>query len=182
MRYFSSILLFAVVFSLPAWAQDEVGGIRIGYHSAGVYADGSQLFDSHNNMYVGLFRDNRIIPMLHIGTGLEYFQNGWSNGDDTYRKLHTISVPAYAKLKIGPVFALAGVAANFKVSEKVMDSGQEVEIADDDKAAVFDLPISAGLGVKFLMITVELRYHWGTIESIPGTKNQYLQIGLGVSM
>jgi len=177
---FSFLLLFAIT---DLKAQDDgLGGIRIGYHSPGFYSDGNQFESSLNNFYVGFFRDNKLVPAIHLGTGLEYFQNGWKTDDDNMRQLHTLSIPVHAKFKIGPVFALGGIAANIKVSEKLTTAGSEVELSDDLKASSFDLPLVLGAGVKFLFITVEVRYHWGTMEVVDGYKSQYLQIGAGFSL
>ena len=101
---------------------DKVGGIRFGAHAATMVKDGSSPDTSNylNSFYVGFFRDSKIAAILYFGSGLEYFQNGLDYSTNSKRVLHTISIPLDLKVKLGPVFALGGIAANFKVSEKLV--------------------------------------------------------------
>ena len=110
-------------------------------------------------------------------------------------KTSYISIPIHLRVKLGPVFALAGIAANFKVSES--KSG-DFENTDTSKpvysdANAFDLPLVFGAGLKFLMFSIEARYHWGTQPigtrtdmPVSGTTRQtdytiqYLQLGASV--
>jgi len=187
MRKLNSFVLaaFLLTVSIGIHAQKKdggkVGGIRFGYHSAAMYDDGSKLSGTknHQGFYLGFFRDNKLIPALHLGTGLEYFQNGYRVDDDNKLVLHYLSVPLNIKAKLGPVFALTGFAPSFKVSEKVFIDG--AKSTPDEKSKGFDVPFHLGAGVKILFITIEARYHWGIIELHNGVKSQYLQIGAGVS-
>jgi len=171
--------------TLSIYAQKEdgkkIGGIRFGYHSAAMYDDGSKLSGTtnHQGFYLGFFRDNKLIPALHLGTGLEYFQNGYRVDDDNKLVLHYVSIPLDLKVKLGPLFALTGLAPSFKVSEKAMVNG--TSSTPDEKSKGFDAPFLLGAGFKILFITVEARYHWGLIELHEGIKSQYLQIGAAVS-
>jgi len=161
----------------------KVGGIRVGWHAASLIEDGTKPDTAHNlnSFYVGFFRDTKIMPMLRFGSGLEYFQNGMSYTGDAKRVLHTISVPLDLKVKLGPVFALGGIAANFKVSEKIKINGEYVSPLNSDKSAWFDLPLFLGAGVKILFVTIEARYHWGLIEVRDGKHSQYFQLGAALS-
>lgn len=182
-----TVLIFAG--TLLTWAQSNnskeqrVGGIRAGWQAATLVKDGNRpdTAQNLNRFYVGFFRDTKIIPMLHFGSGLEYFQNGISYTNDFERVLHTISVPLDLKVKLGPVFALGGIAANFKVSEKVKIGGEYVTPLEGDKSAWFDAPVFLGAGLKIAFVTIEARYHWGLIEVRDGKHSQYLQIGAGLS-
>jgi len=166
-------------------AQDKekknVSGIRGGWHSATMVTDGADPFNgsSLDNFYIGFFNDNKIAPLLHFGKGLEYFQNGAAYTDNTKRVLHTVSVPLYLKLKLGPVFALGGIAGNFKVNEDY--TGHGINPSDSDKSEWFDAPVFLGAGAKILFVSVEARYHWGLLEVRDGFKSHYLQIGAAVS-
>ncbi len=162
---------------------NKVGGIRAGWQAAALVKEGSKP-DTANNLnsfYVGFFRDTKIIPMLHFGSGLEYFQNGMSYTTGSERVLHTISVPLDLKVKLGPVFALGGIAANFKVSEKVKIGGEYVTPMEADKSEWFDIPVFLGAGVKIFFVTIEARYHWGLLEVRNGRHSQYFQLGAGLS-
>ena len=164
-------------------SKDKVGGIRFGAHAATLVKDGSSPDSSNymNSFYVGFFRDNKIAPMLFLGSGLEYFQNGFEYTKNSKRVLHTISVPLDLKVKLGPVFALAGIAANFKVSEKIVLGDNKYDPSDDAKFHWFDAPVFLGVGVKIFFITIEGRYHWGIVDAKNEYFNRYFQLGLGLS-
>ena len=146
-------------FTVPARDKGtkKIGGIRGGFHSATMVADGSKpdSVNSLNSFYVGIFHDNKIAPILHFGTGLEYFQNGLKYSGNTERKLHTLSVPLYLKVKLEPVFALGGAAPSFKLKEQVEYKGSAYNPGDTDKAKGFDVAAFLGAGIKILFVTVE---------------------------
>lgn len=177
----------AVFFCTSMFAQDSEpnnkSGIRAGWHSATLVADGKEPSGSSNldNFYVGFFNENKIAPLFRFGKGLEYFKNGIAYSSKSERILHTISVPLYLKAKLGPVFALGGIAANFKVSEKYTIGSSEIDPIDSDKSDWFDAPVFLGAGVKILFVTIEARYHWGLIEVNNGRKSQYFQLGAAFS-
>jgi hypothetical protein len=160
-----------------------VSGIRGGFHAASLVMDGSKPNEASalNNFYIGFFNDNKLAPMFYFGKGLEYFQNGIAYTSNSERILHTVSVPLYLKLKLGPVFGLGGIAGNFKVSEKFSAGDYEVSPTDSDKSNWFDAPVFLGAGVKIFFVSVEARYHWGLIEVRNGLKSQYFQVGAAVS-
>jgi len=162
---------------------NKVGGIRAGWHYAVLEKSGGRpdTTNALNSFYVGFFRDTKIIPLLNFGSGIEYFQNGMEYTNNSSRILHTISVPLDLKLKLGPVFVLGGIAANFKVSEKVKIGGEYVTPLEADKTNWFDLPVFVGAGLKIWFVTVEARYHWGLLEARNGYYNQYFQLGAGIS-
>ena len=182
---FTAALLLGAL-ALQAQEKDQKSqkvGIRAGFHAATLVKDGSKpdTANSLNNFYVGFFRDTKIIPLLHFGAGIEYFQNGLSYSKSSERILHTISVPLDLKVKLGPVFALGGFAANFKVSEKVKIGDETVNPLEGDKSSWFDVPFFLGAGLKLAFVTIEARYHWGLIDARNGYYNQYLQVGAGIS-
>ena len=179
------IAVLGVICALSVNAQDSerVGGIRFGYHRAAMFIDGDRLSGTTNfdNFYIGFFRDNKIAPLFSIGTGLEYFQNGAKVDDNNKRVLHTVSIPVNLKVKVGPVFGLAGFGANFKVSEKVFFDGTSTTPDENDKTKVFDAPFILGAGAKIAFISLEGRYHWGLLDVNNGSHNQYFQLGLALS-
>lgn len=188
MKKCASLLIATLISGLCLiQAQDKegnkVGGIRAGWHSAGLFEDGSKpdTANSLNSFYVGFFRDTKIIPLLHFGSGIEYFQNGMEYSSNTKRVLHTLSVPLDLKLKLGPIFALTGFAANFKVAERVVYNGEGAKPIDSDLSNWFDVPFILGAGVKIWKVSVEARYHWGLLEVRNGRHSQYLQIGGAIS-
>ena len=184
------LFVFAAAFSLitaDLQAQDKegprFGGLRFGYHSSKYVKDGNTwgTGDPDETFYVGLMRDSKLIPMLHLGTGLEYFKNGVKLADGIQRDFHYLSIPINVKLKLGPAFASAGFAPSFKVAERYVTDGNSEKPSDDMKAEWFDIPFFVGAGVKIWMLTLEARYHWGLLEVTDGYKSQYFQLGLGLS-
>lgn len=158
-------------------------GIRAGFHSAAMVYEGSKpdTAKSLSSFYVGLFRDNKIAPILHFGTGIEYFQNGLKYTNNSKRVLHTLSIPLDLKVKLGPVFVLGGAAANFKVKEQIVIGDNKNNPMEGDKTKGFDIAAFAGAGVKILFISVEARYHWGLIDARNSLKHRYFQLGAAVS-
>ncbi len=160
---------------------NEVGGIRAGWNYSQYFNGGNSLAGTtdYSSFYAGFFRDNRIIPMLHFGTGIEYYQNGSKTNDNNQRVLHYIGVPLYLKFKIGPVFALSGFEPSFKVGEKNTLLGQDLD--PPQSANWFDAPFFLGAGLKIAIFSVEIRYHWGTVDAFNSAKSQYLQLGGAIS-
>jgi len=164
-------------------SSEKVGGIRAGYHAATLALPDSDV-DTTNvlgGFYAGFFRDNKVASILHIGTGLEYFKNGTEYSENSSRVLHTISIPVSLKVKLGPVFALGGIGANFKVSEKLVINDTSYDLSDDQKSNWFDAPVFLGAGVKLWFLTIEARYHWGLLEVNNGYHSRYFQLGAGLS-
>lgn len=182
-----TFLVFTAVIS--TYAQNEkiekpyIFGIRAGWHSALIYKDGAGLATTEplNSLYLGVFNEFKIIPILHAGVGVEYFQNGFqSNLIDLKRKLHYISIPLYLKVALGPIYITGGTALNFKVAETNIIWDMVIDPLEENKSKVFDLPLQAGLGVKIFMFSIEARYHWGMLDVNRGAKNQYFQLGAAV--
>lgn len=173
MKKLSVVLLFTVLtipFAHKLYAGDF--GLRAGWQSALLTFSDADNSDALSSFYVGAFKENSIIPFLDYGLGLEYAQMGGSDKTFGDYKLGYVGIPLYLKAKVGPVFAVAGSGINFNVSE-----------TDDiypESVNAIDVPVYAGLGLKFLMLSIEARYHWGMIEIHEETKNAYLQVGLAV--
>lgn len=176
-----AIILAFVTLEINAADGDRVGGLRFGYHSSVLAMDGNTWGDPIQSFYLGFTRDNKLIPLLHLGTGLEYFKNGVKLTDGIQRDFHYLSVPINAKLKLGPIFALTGFAPSFKVAERYITDGNSVKPSDDLKAEWFDIPFFVGAGVKIWMLSLEARYHWGLLEVTDGYKSQYFQLGMALS-
>jgi len=181
-----SVLLFA---SINSYGQDDDKnkGVRAGWQSSNFYVDGEGA-DPLSSFYVGFTGEKSIIPLLKFGSGLEYFQNGTQTtiANETFQyKAHVISIPLYLKLKLGPVFALGGAAANFNIAHNYKVGDNSSDVPDDLKVNTFDVPVFAGLGVKILMFSIEARYHWGMLDTSKSdatdSKVQYFQIGAGIS-
>ncbi|MEQ8325065.1 MAG: outer membrane beta-barrel protein [Vicingaceae bacterium] len=172
------LIFLSITAALSARAEGDTKliGIRAGYQYANVNLSGSNL-GPVNGFYVGAFKNNKLVPTLHWTYGLEYFQTGYDKSDTNRLTMGTLSIPLNLKLKAGPIFALAGVSANFKLSE---DS--KFPPSQDISTKSFDLPVHVGLGFRVAVINIEARYHFGTMDVLnSGGKSNYLQLGLGFS-
>lgn len=178
-------ILLTFAFFITCFGQDKqkVGGIRGGWHSASLVSDGSKpdTANSLSTFYVGLFRDNKIIEILSFGTGLEYFQNGLKYSDNLKRVIHTVSIPVNLKVKIGPVFARGGAAANIKMAERIIIGEEKNKPSEDNRSKWFDVAAFAGVGVQILFVSVEARYHWGLLDVKNGMHSRYFQLGAALS-
>jgi hypothetical protein len=162
-------------------------GIRFGHQSANLFKDSKPYedFTSLSTFYIGTFKYFKVFPFVKFGSGLEFFQTGTVSTNKNKMHLYYLSVPFNLHVKLGPFFALGGIAPSFKVSEKWEISGDKINPASDDKTNWFDAPVFVGAGFKFLMFSIEARYHWGTMSLYDGGvgegyKNQYFQLGLGI--
>ena len=70
-----TLAVLMIGLSISSYA-DGKKGIRAGFQTSNLYYDGSGMNDISKSFYVGLFKENKIIPMLHIGSGFEYSQIG----------------------------------------------------------------------------------------------------------
>ncbi|RLD67144.1 MAG: hypothetical protein DRI84_03270 [Bacteroidetes bacterium] len=184
--YALAILLIGL--SISTYAGDKFG-IRAGYQASNLYNGSTSLYGVKHAFYVGVFKDVKMLPFLHFGMGLDYFQNGSYEDASNNISLHYLSVPLNLKLKLGPFFVLAGAAPSIKISESWTDSGTKFKPSSDLKSNSFDLPVFAGIGFKVAIVSFEARYYYGTIDvnnntlsGFDGYNNQYLQLGMAVSI
>lgn len=181
---FIALILISISFSLSA--QDKFG-IRAGFQAGNLYNSGSLYEKGLNTFYVGVFKEFKVIPLLKFDAGIDYNQNGSLN-DTLSIKLGYISVPLNVKIKLGPIYGLVGAAPSFKISETWTSNDQEINI-DNFKSNFFDVPVFLGVGFKVAVISIEARYYVGTmsindnaISGLQDYKNQYLQLGLALSI
>lgn len=180
--------LFILLLSTGLYAEDnndnKLMGVRAGWQYSGIYSDGAlpDGFDPLSSFYAGFFKEIKLVPLLRFDAGLEYAPVGIVNSNtDTKTVLHYLSVPLNLRVKLGPIYALGGAAANFRLAEKYTVAGQSYTPEDDEKSKVFDVPVYLGLGVKLFILSIDARYYWGTIDVYDNNdvsnKSQYLQIG-----
>jgi len=181
-----TLVLIAICLALPnmvhAQKDDKkhLSGIRAGWQLSTLAKDGASPDTTNqlNSFYVGFSNETKIARLFYWGKGIEYFQNGTEYTKNTRRIFHTISVPVSLKLKIGPVFGMAGAAANFKISEKYEFGDTSYE--PPKKANWFDVPVFLGAGVKIFFVSVEARYHWGLLDATNNFYNRYFQLGAAI--
>jgi hypothetical protein len=153
-------------------------GIKGGWQSSNMYRDGNSVYSDLNSFYIGFFNEVKASEKWSGSSGLEYFQNGFEGGGTNF-KMHTISIPMAAKLYIGPVYGLVGVALNFRLSDNREDFPN---IVTDTR--FFDLPLSVGFGARINRFQFDAKYNYGLFSAanVNGRayKNRYFQIGFGV--
>ncbi len=181
------ILLLICLFSQLGFGQssskddDGLGlpnGFRIGFQSSHFIQEGSSIADNLNRGYIGYIRKVHLVPFLHLETGLEYMIAGSQQNKDSKLELHYITLPAQGVFKIGPIVALGGINANFRVAENYTVNGEKIKRSGGDRSAAFDLALDAGAGFNFLALTAEFRYYWGLLEVENNTFNRYWQAGI----
>jgi len=182
------LLTFIIMIGLSLNAQSKDDdkpakiGVRAGWHYAGMFENNEMLngTEHSNAFYVGVFKEKKLIPLLRIGSGLEYFENGYKINDNAKREIHTISVPLYLKVKLGPLYVTGGTGFNFRISEELPGNAL-LDPLNNEKTNFFDMPFQLGAGLKILMFSVEARYNWGIFDVNGDASNQYLQVGFTVS-
>lgn len=176
---FTISMVAALLVSMNLEAQERRSGIRAGYLLSTSDLDGTSAL---HGFYAGFAHDRPLgqskIFWGHGGT--EYTQAGWQITDDTFHRLHYISLPSALKVKLGPVFVQGGLAFNFKVAERVYIDGEDAK-TDENKSRFFNLPVHAGLGLMLGPVTVEARYNYGLLKvHDDGYHVGYLQLGAGL--
>ncbi len=181
----SFLLLITVLFLVIATSVQAGGkiGVRAGYQMASFHVNGSMMENTSNlnSFYLGVFKEKDLIPMLDLGYGLDFMQNGTQYASANKYVINYLSVPVYVKAKIGPVYGLTGLAANFKLSDKVTNE-YNTTTPSDYLAKNFDMPLFIGGGFNILIFSIEARYNWGMIpiNDVSHAKNHYLQVGATV--
>ena len=99
--------------------------------------------------------------------------------------MHTLSLPSVAKVFIGPIYGMAGLAFNFKLTDNREDfPGGAQSSVRVNQTNFFDIPLSLGLGIQIARFQVEAKYNWGLFNSVYidglANKNRYLQVGAAV--
>ena len=146
MKNLSSLIAFTLIIALSpvdihAADGDRVGGLRTGYHSAQFNLNGDFVGEPIQTFYLGFFRDQKVMPVMHFGSGLEYYKNGTRFDSENLRELHYLSIPLNLKFKLGPVFALGGAAPSFRVADRITTEGVKGKPTDDEKSSWFDIPL-----------------------------------------
>jgi len=188
MKQFLLLSIFIAFVALSSESVQAQGkrsiGIRAGYQSSGLF-DGSDRVSGTSNyssFYVGVFKENKILPFLHWGTGLEYCQNGAGLPDNDKQVIKYLGLPVHLKAKIGPVYALVGVQPKVKIGEKIIIDDEKTSPTDEQKSKTMDLPAYGGLGFNILIVSIEARYHYSLFETNHGARNAYLQLGATIHL
>ncbi len=178
------VVLCSTVFNGETIAQAT--GLRAGFQSSNIKGDDSPEVNALSNFYIGAFHINDFAGFFGFYKGVEYFQAGLYNNEENFKRVHTISVPLMLRAKIGPAFVNAGFGANFKISEKAQEFGEDLLQDDQRKSPFLDVPVLVGGGIKIAIVTIEARYGYGLLNATKlenaDLHNSYWQIGIGVSL
>ena len=183
MKHFFFFFLFVALATISTKQLQAQGkrsiGVRAGYQISGIYIDSHKIAGTsmYSSFYMGVFKEKKIVPFLHLGIGLEYCQNGAIRPDDNDQVIKYVGIPVHLKAKLGPLYALVGVQPKVKLSEKINIDGKKTTPADELKSKTIDLPAYGGVGFNILMLSLEARYYCSMFETNHGARNAYLQIG-----
>ncbi|MCZ4408834.1 outer membrane beta-barrel protein [Cryomorphaceae bacterium 1068] len=185
MKYLSIVIASFLLFSisdLKAQKDSEKPSTVI-FTAGWSYADlnqGDESTDSRNGLHIGLRKDIKLFPTMHLETGALYVQKGATFdleelGTLEYQ-LDYIDIPAALKFKFGGLYALGGVSGNIRIKSEV--EGEKV-----DNINPFSLSSSLGAGFKFLMFSIDARWNHTLTDIVKdndGDKiyNSYFLIGL----
>ncbi|MCH2215619.1 MAG: porin family protein [Flavobacteriales bacterium] len=179
-------ILLALVFVLvlcSVKAQDKSDKPASVIFTAGwSFADlnqGNLSTDARSGFYIGLRRDIKLFPTLHIETGALYVQKGATRELNDSREefeLDYIDIPAALKLKLGGLYALGGVSGNVRLSSKI--GGEKAKGIQP-----FSLSSTLGAGFKFLMFSIDARWNHTLTDILKDNEddrmfNSYFLIGL----
>lgn len=174
---FTSILANSI-YSVKAQGKHSIG-IRAGYQISGLFEGTKKVVGTSNygGFYAGVFKENKIIPFLHWGAGLEFCKNGAGLDGGDKHVINYLGIPAYLKAKAGPVYALAGVQPKVKIGEKIIINDELTNPTDEQKSKTFDLPAFGGVGINILIVSLETRFYYSMFETNHGARNAYWQFG-----
>lgn len=94
MKQFYLISVFVAIMTISIQYLQAQGKriieIRAGYQISGLFDSSERVSGTSNlgSFYASVFKENKIIPFLHWGTGLEYCINGAEFGDNSKQKIH----------------------------------------------------------------------------------------------
>jgi hypothetical protein len=159
----------------PSVAKQKMTCIRAGWQNSNLVSGDANSKNTLNSFYVGINRKIKLISILKLETGVEYMIAGAEFDNDTKVKLQYVGVPINLSVKIGPVYAIGGVTANWMVHQDVTVGGQSAN--DGNNVKDFDWTSGIGLGVDILMFSVEARYYYGLSEVIHNSHNSFVQAG-----
>ena len=171
------VLVMALPILSGSLLAQQTSGIHGGYIESDLTGgdDPYNLKYKYQSFYVGFTKDQKIIPLLHLNTGLDYYQTGSQYNENNKLVLHYISVPLGLKVKLGPFQVFGGVHGAVKVSSKLTLVAQPVT---EEKFSTFDAGYFVGAGLRIIFIGAEAKYTWGLVDVNRGNKNNFFQAGL----
>ena len=140
--------------------------------------------DYKSGLILGLNKDVKISPALWANGGLLYYQNG-ADTDLGEFKFNYLMLPTGLKLKVGPVYGMAGVYGAYRLTADL--DGEKADKGDFNR---LDFGAYSGVGIRFLVFTVNAKYNWGLSDVSNGSNdnpsfdlnNRFFSLALGVGI
>ncbi len=184
------ILILTLAFAVAANAEETAFGIKAGVSFASIVGDDTDDLKSLTGFMGGGFVAFPLSPTISIQPEVFYAQKGAKyddGGTDGSIKLDYIDIPVLFKYTMAgesarPYF-LFGPAVGFRVSSKLSEGDESVDIDEFISSTNFGLVF--GLGVNFQKFLLEVRYDVGLsniwdFENIDSITNKNSVFGIMV--
>ena len=170
---------------------------QVGYNYSSLISSGNHFGDSKGSFYISLYKEMKVMPFIHLGSGLEYIKNGsyisnenkgiyFVDGEilptDDYVYLNYLTIPLHLTAKLGPFAGLVGVSGSYRVDARLISDEENRKLNNKSYFNRLDAGVYLGVRVTLLFVGIEARYTWGLVNVIDNYKNQNLQIGLYVAL
>lgn len=165
-------LLLAFSNSIYAGLGDKKG-FRAGLNVSWLRGNGGKIGSGLSTPYFGAFMYEKLAPLVRIGSGLEYFQMGY---DSPRYVIHYAEMPLNVRVDAGPMIITAGSGFRLKLWDRMEYNGVMGSV-DASFDQWYDVPARLGIGYKFLIVGMELRYNIGLVDLGYGYYNHNLQFG-----
>ncbi|MCK5838640.1 MAG: PorT family protein [Bacteroidales bacterium] len=198
------LLLTALIISManPVTAQrndkrKRTNFFQVGYNNSSLKSSGNSFGNSKGSFYFSLYKEIKIMPFIHFGSGLEYVKNGsyisdeskmiyFADGEilptDDYVYLNYLTIPLHLTAKLGPVAGMVGVSGSYRVDARLINDEENRKLTDKSYFNRLDAGAYVGARLTIIFVGIEVRYTWGLVNVIDNYKNQNLQIGLYVAL
>ncbi len=170
---------------------------QVGYNISWLASSGNHFGDPKGSLYVSLYKEMKVLPLLRFGSGLEYVKNGsyisneskgiyFVDGEilptDNYVYLNYLTIPLHLTVKLGPIAALAGVSGSYRVDARLISDEENRKLNNKSYFNRWDAGAYLGARLTIIFVGIEVRYTRGLVNVIDNYKNQNLQIGLYVAL
>jgi hypothetical protein len=170
---------------------------QVGYNLSSLISSGNHFGDSKGSFYISLYKEIKLMPFIHFGSGLEYIKNGsdisdesklkyFADGEilprDDYVYLNYLTIPLHLTAKLGPFAGLVGVSGSYRVDARLISDEENRKLTNKSYFNRWDAGAYLGARLTILFVGIEARYTWGLVNVIDNYKNQNLQIGLYVAL
>ena len=115
-------LLFtsAISFGQKDEDDDKKGqlGVLAGWNCSNASTSSGLEAGTLNGFYGGVMWEQKIIPSIRVQSGFLFIQNGFKHKDNSaidYTSINYLTIPMIGKVKVGPVYGLAGITTGFRV-------------------------------------------------------------------